>query len=329
MQASIRRRCRSIIMAGGFLVSAVALLPGPGVQAADRTTASDDPVVVAAGDFACQTLTSGEGTATCQSGAVADLIRRIDPDRFLALGDLQYNNGKLSEFLRVWDVQFGDLKPITKPIPGNHEYGTPDAAGYFTYFGARAHPPHGYYSFDVENWHVVALNDELCGDDHCANGTPQHEWLEQDLANSDAECTLAMIHHPRYDWRPWQKWVDVEDQTPNGGTSVDFLVPLWRVLHGAGVEAVLNGDNHLYQRWAPQDADGNRVAGGTIQFTVGTGGRLLYSYGIPPRPENLLVTQNEAFGVLKLTLHEDSYTYAWRSAPGQPRFVDRGTVACS
>ncbi|HZB01579.1 MAG TPA: hypothetical protein VE800_05660 [Actinomycetota bacterium] len=329
MQASIRRLCRSVMVAGGFIVSAIALLPGPGVQAADRTTASGDPVVVAAGDFACQTLTSGEGTATCQSGAVADLIRRIDPDRFLALGDLQYNNGKLSEFLRVWDVQFGDLKSITKPIPGNHEYGTPDAAGYFTYFGARAHPPHGYYSFDVENWHVVALNDALCGDDDCANGTPQHEWLEQDLANSDAECTLAMIHHPRYDWRPWQKWVDVEDDTPNGGTSVDFLVPLWRVLHGAGVEAVLNGDNHLYQRWAPQDADGNRVAGGTIQFTVGTGGRLLYSYGIPPRPANLLVTQNEAFGVLKLTLHEDSYTYAWKSAPGQPRFEDRGTVACS
>jgi hypothetical protein len=101
------------------------------------------------------------------------------------------------------------------------------------------------------------------------------------------------------------------------------------VLHGAGVEAVLNGDNHLYQRWAPQDAHGNRVTGGTIQFTVGTGGRQLYSYGIPPRPENLLVTQNEAFGVLKLTLHEDSYTYAWRSAPGQPPFEDRGTVACS
>ena len=149
MQASVRRRCRSVMVAGAFLVAAIALLPGPGVRAVGRMTASDDPVVVAAGDFACQTLTSGEGTATCQSGAVADLIRRIDPDRFLALGDLQYNNGKLSEFLRVWDVQFGDLKPITKPIPGNHEYGTPDAAGYFTYFGARAHPPHGYYSFDV------------------------------------------------------------------------------------------------------------------------------------------------------------------------------------
>jgi hypothetical protein len=324
-----RSPLRSVVAVVAIVTAAALSLPGSGAHAAIRTSSTDDPVVVAVGDLACQTLTSGQGTATCQSGAVADLIRSIDPDRFLALGDLQYNNGKLKEFLRVWDVQFGDLKPITSPIPGNHEYGTPDAAGYFTYFGAAAHPPYGYYSFDLGTWHIVALNDELCGDDDCAPGTPQHDWLVQDLAASDAECTLAMIHHPRYDWRPWQKWVDVDDDTPNGGASVEFLVPLWRVLHDAGVETVLNGDNHLYQRWAPQDAEGNRVAGGTVQFTVGTGGRLLYSYGIPPRPENLLVTQNEAFGVLKLTLHADSYTYVWRSAPGQPRFEDRGTVGCS
>lgn len=311
------------------VVVATAVVSTGAERSPARAVAHDDPVVVAAGDLACQTLTSGEGSATCQSGAVADLIRSIGPDRFLALGDLQYNNGKLSEFLRVWDVQFGDLKPITSPIPGNHEYGTTDAAGYFTYFGAAAHPPRGYYSFDIAGWHVVALNDELCGDDRCARGTPQHTWLKRDLAASGAECTLAMVHHPRYDWRPWQKWVDDEDETPNGGASVDFLIPLWRLLYRNDVEAVLNGDNHLYQRWAPQDASGNRVRGGTIQFTVGTGGRQLYSYGRPPRPENLLVTQNRAFGVLKLTLHPGSYTYEWMSAPGQPGFEDTGTVACS
>jgi hypothetical protein len=329
MQASARRRFRPLVVGTLSLVAAAVSLPGGGAHAADRGAASDDPVVVAVGDLACQTLTNGKGTATCQSGAVADLIRRIDPDRFLALGDLQYNNGKLSEYLRVWDVQFGDLKPITSPIPGNHEYGTADAAGYFTYFGAAAAPPHGFYSFDLGSWHIVALNDELCGDDLCAPGTPQHEWLVQDLEESSAACTLAMIHHPRYDWRPWQKWVVDDGTTLYGGSATEFLVPLWRVLHAAGVEAVLNGDNHLYQRWAPQDAEGNRVAGGTVQFTVGTGGRLLYSYGIPPRPENLLVTQNDAFGVLKLTLHEDSYTHEWKSAAGQPGFEDSGTVACS
>jgi hypothetical protein len=328
MEPRIRRRLRSFGAIATLALASAVVLPGPGTQAADRGATGEDPVVVAVGDLACQTLTSGKGTATCQSGAVADLIRQIDPERFLALGDNQYNKGTLAQFLRVWDVQFGDLKPITSPIPGNHDYGTAGAAGYFTYFGDAAAPPDGYYSFDVGTWHIVALNDHLCEDDDCVAGTPQHEWLVRDLAASDAECTLAMIHHPRYDWRPWQKWVE-EGSTPNANASVKFLIPIWRVLYRAGVEAVVNGDNHLYQRWAPQDAAGNRVPDGTVQFTVGTGGRMLYPYGRPPRPDNLVVTQNDAFGVLQLTLHEDSYTYAWKSAPGQPAFEDQGTTACS
>jgi hypothetical protein len=306
------------------LVLVATMLLVPGARAGDH-----DPVIVAVGDLACQTLTSGQGTATCQSGAVADLIREIDPDRFLALGDLQYNNGKLREFLRVWDVQFGDLKAITSPIPGNHEYGTTDAAGYFTYFGAAAHPPHGYYSFDLGDWHIVAVNSELCYDDPgCGPGTPQGDWLAADLARSDVECTLAFMHNPRYDWRPWQKRIVDDGTTLYGGSETDPVVPIWEVLYEHGADVVLNGDNHLYQRWAPQDAHGNVRADGIVQFTVGTGGRQLYTFGIPPRPDHLEVTQNRAFGVLRMTLHADSYDYEWISAPRQPDFEDTGTVDC-
>jgi hypothetical protein len=280
-------------------------------------------VVVAVGDLACQTLTEGQGTATCQSGEIADLIRAIAPDRFLALGDLQYNKGEFSEFLRVWDVQFGDLFDITSPAPGNHEYGTPGAAGYFEYFGAAANPPFGYYSFDLGRWHIVSLNSDICGDvPGCGPGTPQHAWLAADLATSGTRCTLAYMHHPRYDWRPWQKWIEDDGTTQLGGSETEPLVPLWELMHGAGVDVVLSAHNHLYQRWAPQDAHGNAVSGGAIQFTVGTGGRQLYSFGSPPIPQNLEVTQNGAFGVLKMTLHRASYDYEWLSAPGQPAFED-------
>lgn len=327
MRSRTRRPSISLAV---IAVAAAAFVPTLGARATESVPASD-PVVVAVGDIACQTLTNGQGTATCQSGAVANLIRRIDPDRFLALGDLQYNNGKLSEFRKVWDVQFGDLKDITSPVPGNHEYGTTDAAGYFAYFGATAAPPHGYYSFDLGDWHIVAMNSDICGDDPgCGPGTPQYEWLEADLrANADAACTLGFMHHPRYDWRPWQKWVVEDGTTQYGGSSNMPIRPLWRVLSRSGVDVVLNGDNHLYQRWAPQDASGSAVAGGTVQFTVGTGGRMLYSFGRPPRPDNLAFTQNRAFGVLKLTLHDDAYTYEWVSAPRQPEIEDAGTVACA
>lgn len=330
MHRQVHSYLRSIIAAASLVFLAAAISPAPGAHAAEAA-AEGDHVVVAAGDLACQTLPKGRGTATCESGAVAKLIRRIDPDRFLALGDLQYNNGKLREFMRVWDVQFGDLRDITSPVPGNHEYGTPDAAGYFTYFGAAAAPPGGYYSFDLGEWHVIALNSAICGDDPgCGPGSPQYRWLTRDLAaNATHGCALAFMHHPRYDWRPWQKWVVDDGTTLYGGSTTAPVIPFWEALHEAGVELVLNGDNHLYQRWAPQDAYGNAVAEGTVQLTVGTGGRLLYSFGRPPRPENLVATQNDAFGVVKLTLHDDSYTHEWVSAPRQPAHEDEGTVACS
>ena len=96
-----------------------------------------------------------------------------------------------------------------------------------------------------------------------------------------------------------------------------------------GVDVVLDGNNHLYQRWAPQDAHGNAIAGGPVQFVVGTGGRQLYPFGRPPMPENLEATQNKTFGVLQMTLHESSYDHAWVSVPGDPAFEDTGTVACT
>jgi hypothetical protein len=175
------------------------------------------------------------------------------------------------------------------------------------------------------------MNSQICRDEPgCGPGTPQYEWLVADLAaNVATSCVLGLMHHPRYDWRPWQKWVVDDGTTRNGGSSTAPVVPLWEAMDAAGVDVVLNGDNHLYQRWAPQDAHGNAKAGGTVQFTVGTGGRQLYTFGRPPQPANLAATQNAAFGVLELVLHEGSYTYAWRSAPGQPGYADMGTAACS
>lgn len=137
------------------------------------------------------------------------------------------------------------------------------------------------------------------------------------------------MHHPRYDWRPFQKWIEDDAAINFGGSETRPLIPLWEVFADEGVDVVLVGHNHVYQRWAPQDAHGNAVAGGTIQFTVGTGGRQLYPFGRPPIPKHLEATQNKAFGVLQMTLHEHSYDYGWVSVPGEPAFQDGGTVACT
>lgn len=323
VRAPSLRSCCCILAAASLVAVATSLEAAP--------QEASDPVVVAVGDLACQSPSQGTGQGACRSGEVADLVRALDPDAFLVLGDAQYSNGKLSEYLRVWDPQFGDLLEVTQPSPGNHDYGTPDAAGYFAYFGAAANPPLGYYSFDLGRWHVVSLNSPICGDDAgCGPGSPQYDWLAADLAGSRARCTIAFMHELRYDWRPWQKWVEDDGATPNAGSETAAFVPLWELMAERGVDVVLGGHNHLYQRWVPQDAHGNAVDGGVVQFTVGTGGRSLYSFGIPPIPGNLAATQNKAFGVLKLVLHRDSYDYEWVGVPGDPAFEDSGTaVPCN
>jgi hypothetical protein len=288
-----------------------------------------DPTIAAVGDIACQSYSQSDGEGACRSDEVAALITQLAADRFLALGDLQYNNGKLEEFLKVYDKQFGVLKPITAPAPGNHEYGTQGAQGYFDYFGEAAHGPEGYYSFDLGAWHIVSLNSDICRDDPgCGPGTPQYDWLAADLAANDATCTLAFQHHPLFDWRQWQKFVDPDDPRPNGGSENAMYLDLWRLMDARGVDVMLNGHNHIYHRWAPQHASGERAPDGIREFTIGTGGRSLYPLGKKPRPANLLAVQNKAFGVLQMTLHEDSYDYAWTGLPTDPAFRDAGSVAC-
>ena len=317
------------------IVAFVVVLIGGGTLIGPVTTGAaapppSDPVIAAVGDIACQSFSQSDGEGACRSDEVAELITDLDPDAFLALGDIQYNNGKLTEFLKVYDKQFGHLDPITLPTPGNHEYGTEGAQGYFDYFGDRAHGPEGYYSTDLGTWHVVSLNSDVCRDDPgCGPGTPQYEWLADDLAaNDEAACTLAFQHHPTFDWRQWQKFVDPDDPRPNGGSENEMYLDMWRLMDDGGVDVLLVGHNHIYHRWAPQTVDGTRDVNGIRQFTVGTGGRSLYPLGKKPRPTNLLAVQNKAFGVLELTLRDGGYDYGWVGLPTDPAFRDRGSFAC-
>ena len=133
-------------------------------------------------------------------------------------------------------------------------------------------------------------------------------------------------HHPRYDWRPFQKWIDDEGQISNSGSETDPYIDLWDLMDASGVDVLLAGHNHIYQRWAPRTT-GSRP-GGVTQFTVGTGGRSLYPFGPKPRPANLVATQNKAFGVLQMTLHARVTSSSWVGLPGDPAFGDAGTRSC-
>ena len=203
-----------------------------------------DPVVAAAGDL-CSTASD-----CAPSAAVVDAI---DPARVLVLGDNAYPNGSPSDYASFYQPNWGRFKAKTRPVPGNHEYQTAGAAGYFGYF-TGVQP---YYSFDVGAWHLIALNSEL----PVSVGSAQETWLKADLAANAGKCILAYWHQPR--WSSGQ----------HGSNSTYHQ--LWVDLYAAGADIVLNGHDHNYERFAKQNASGVAKADGVREFVVGTGGRAL------------------------------------------------------
>ena len=254
-----------------------------------------DVVVAAAGDL-CSTPTD-----CAPSAAVVDTI---DPDKVLVLGDNAYPNGSSSDYTAFYAPNWGRFKAKTMPVPGNHEYQTAGAAGYFGYFTGVA----PYYSYDLGAWHLIALNSEIPVND----GSAQENWLTADLAANAGKCILAYWHKPRW------------SSSSTHGSNAAYH-QLWQDLYDAGADVVLNGHVHNYERFAKQNPAGVAAANGIREFVVGTGGRAFYGFNAPIA--NSEVRNADSHGVLELTLHAASYD--WRFVPvAGASFTDAGSASC-
>jgi acid phosphatase type 7 len=298
----------------------VAATPSSGADATQFSSGSGDPVIAAVGDIACDpgdsNFKSGAGgRSSCHQAAVSDLLVNRNLAAFLPLGDNQYEDGTLAKFNASYEPSFGRLKAITRPVVGNHEYLTPGAAGYFDYFGSQAGVRgQGWYSYDIGGWHLIALN-STCGKvGGCGPDSPQGRWLKADLATHPTSCTLAYWHHPRF-------------SSGKHGSTID-MAPLWQALYDAGAEIVLSGHDHVYERFAPQDAAGIAdPARGIRQFIVGTGGKNHYAFTNPSGIANSEARDAATYGVLELTLGANTYT--WRFVPPSGGvFTDSGSGTC-
>jgi hypothetical protein len=285
---------------------------------------STDPVIAAVGDIACDPVSSnfngGLGTASaCRQKHVADIVAGFPAVGVLPLGDIQYENGSLTKFKASYDLSWGRFKHITYPAIGNHEFGTPGGAGYYDYFngagvpiGAAGERGKGYYSYDIGAWHLIALNSNCTTTSSCRAGQPQETWLRADLAAHPNACTLAYWHHPRF-------------SSGQHGDS-PLMEDIWKALYDGGADVVLAGHDHLYERFGPQTEIGVAdAARGIRSFIVGTGGRSHYGFGIP-KP-NTEVRNGDTFGVLKMTLHANSYDWTFVPEAGKT-FTDTGSASC-
>lgn len=262
--------------------------------------AADGGPLLLAGDVAECDLPSG-------TIATAELLDRLD-GTVVALGDLAYPDGGPAAFRDCYHPTWGRHRVRTLAVPGNHEYEYPGAGQYYAYFGAAGGPTgRGYRVRRWGEWTLLFLNSEQA----IGPGSRQYEWARAALAAEPTRCTLAVIHRPRF----------------SSGThgDNDALGPLWESLHQAGVELVVSGHDHHYERFAPQDAGGRADPTGPRQFVVGTGGASLRE---PVRVAGHSEVRDAAsYGVLRLDLGDGRYDWEFiaTDAGGQR---DMGSGVC-
>lgn len=265
----------------------------------------DTQVMAGAGDIA-----DFDSPAT---RATARLLDEVDGTIF-TLGDNVQGLGSAEEFAEYYDPTWGRQKDRTRPAPGSHEYRIPGAGPYYEYFGTAAGAPDkGYYSYDVGGWHIIVLNSNCEKVGGCSANAPQVTWLKKDLAaNDDKVCTLAYFHQALF-------------TSGSKYGSQTKMKPAYKEMYVGGVDLVLSGHEGNYERFAPQDPEGNRDPRGIRQFVVGTGGHFLNPFGeILPNSE---VRNSTTHGILKLTLRSKGYDWEFLPVEGAT-FSDKGSYPC-
>lgn len=275
------------------------LTPVPAGQSPAATTppvpaASGDPVLVGAGDIASCSLDGDEATARLLDGIAGSVF---------TAGDNAYEDGSTGQYADCYGPTWGRHKDRTRPAAGNHDYQTPGAAGYKDYFGSAATNAEGktWYSYELGTWHIVVLDSNCRAAGGCEATSKQGRWLAADLAASKSSCTLAIWHHPRF-------------SSGEHGNDRD-VAPFWQALYDAGADVIVNGHDHDYELFAPQTPDGveDRTRG-IREFVVGTGGAELRKF--PRTVANSELRVAVTHGVIKFTLHDGSYDWAWLPTSG-------------
>lgn len=283
----------------------VQMTPAPAGATAEQVALSGASVLIGAGDIA---RCDGQGDEL--TAALVDSVLRADStakvhDEVFTLGDNAYPSGSRENFVECFTPSWGDSAKLImkniRPAPGNHEHLSGGASPYYEYFGKAAGSPKlGYYAYDIGTWRAIVLNSEIVvntGAFTDAERTAQEEWLKKELKDNPKPCTVAYWHNPRFS---------------SGWHGTDPLLgPLWQLLYDAGVDVVLNGHDHGYERFLPQTPSGLVDSSkGITQLVVGTGGGDLRGFGVPTPVKNSVYQVQGHYGVLKLTLGGKE----WRSA---------------
>lgn len=220
------------------------------------------------------------GMGSPEQFRVASLMTQEDAAFVLHVGDIAYLHGSYDEFQKNHFDVYRQILARTPlfPAPGNHEYESASAAPYLALHTLPAETVSvgergRYYSFDWGNAHFVSLDtnsDRSSGALRRAlNGTGDMlSWLDRDLRSTRQFWRIVFFHHA-----PYAGGLNAGD--PVEGDVRRYVVP---ILEANGVQLVLNGHEHNYQRTYTLKGDNTVADGtGTVYLTTGGGGATLYT----------------------------------------------------
>jgi hypothetical protein len=297
---------------GVLLVLLVAIPLGVafGFMRGDEEAVTSGPqVLLAAGDIAECEHQGDEATAR--------ILGEYPNATIAPLGDNAYQKGTLEDYEDCYGPSWGKFEDRTRPATGNHDHSTKNAQGYWDYFGSRGGPyDEYYYSYDLGDWHVVVLNSDCWRIGGCEPDDPQIQWLRRDLQRHASVCTLAYWHRPPFSSG---RYGDPENTAR--------VLPLWATVNEEGVDLVLTGHEHSYERFVPMNAEGDRDDEGGVRLIVaGTGGGNLRQFKYDPLPTTE-IRNDDTWGVLKLTLNPAGYDWEFLPVAGKS-FRDSGSGTC-
>jgi hypothetical protein len=278
----------------------------PGCSSAtdnDETNATGTTArLVGAGDIA----TNGSADT-----ATANLILDRPDARVFTAGDNAYPNGAASDFTNKYQPAWGPFKNRTSPSPGNHDYVTSGASGYKNFFGSvaglRSVDP-TYYAYTLGEWRVYALDSNIS----MAIGSPQYNFVRDDLDANGARCELAYWHHP------------IASSGEHG--NIARARPIFALFDEKGGDLVLNGHDHNYEIFNKINSSGQVSASGVRQIVVGTGGTSLRGEGFTHSSSE--ESNFDTHGIVDINLSPTGYTGTFVPAPGFGSYDDSFEGVC-
>jgi 3',5'-cyclic AMP phosphodiesterase CpdA len=266
----------------------------------------NEAILIGAGDIASCDSSGDEATAAL----VERMLAASDHAVAFTAGDNTYPDGTVAQYERCYEPSWGRFKSRTLPAVGNHDWRTPRAAGMRSAFAGRFTSDSPlWYAADVRgrsdegaadhdvHWRVVVL-DSNCDKVDCTKDGPQYAWLKQELARQRAariRCTVAIFHHPRFTSGPHGDDLQMSD--------------VWQLLDDGGVDLVVSGHDHVYERFPAMTAKGEVVPGrGIPSLVAGVGGKSHYPTLVQRAQSSFL--KNDRDGVVVLRLRQEGWTSA-------------------